>query len=361
MSLRPLLLLPCTALVLTACGSQASGQMSGPATTPPAATAAPAPAAVEPLKLSGSTDFPGYKGDFDHFAIDTAGGTLFLAGEESAELEVMDLESGAIKQRIKGFGVPHSLLFMADANELLVIDGEKPSKVFDVTTMKVKRSYPFKAGADSYGLDRSNGHIWLVTGGKDVPQKDSNLIEFDPKTGKKFVNVHFDADHVEAMAVEQDGPNLYINVTDKNYLAVIEKKTGKVLQQWKIKEAEQNAPLAFDEKNHRLFVVTRKPAMTVILNADTGATVASFTAPMRTDQVVWDEANRRVYVTGGEGFISVIEQDDADHYHEAAKIPSMAGAKTAILDVTLHHFWVAASPGETGAMGKVLRFDVAPR
>jgi hypothetical protein len=108
-------------------------------------------------------------------------------------------------------------------------------------------------------------------------------------------------------------------------------------------------------------VITRSPAKTVILNSETGATVASFTAPQRCDQVVWDEANRRVYVPGGEGYISVIEQDDPDHYREAAKITSMEGAKTAVLDAARNHLWVAASPGETGAMGKVLRFDVAPR
>jgi DNA-binding beta-propeller fold protein YncE len=346
----------CAALALTACGSKPA---SPPAPAPGVQPAAAAP--VAPLTLSGSTDFPGYKGDFDHFAIDAKDSRLFLAGEESAELEVMDLDSGALQQRMKGFGVPHSLLFMPDADELLVIDGEKPSQVFDAATLKVKRTYKLAAGADSFGFDSSSGHIWVVTGGKDVPQKDSNLTEIDPKTGKKLVNVHFDADHVEAMAIEQRGPQLYVNVTDKNYLAVIDKQSGKVQQQWTIKEAQENAPVAFDEKNHRLFVVTRKPGMLVVLNADTGTTVASFKAPERTDQVTWDEGNRRVYVTGGEGYISVIEQDDADHYREAARITSLPGAKTAILDSSHNHLWVAASPGESGALGKVLRYDVAPR
>ena len=77
--------------------------------------------------------------------------------------------------------------------------------------------------------------------------------------------------------------------------------------------------------------------------------------------MTWDESNRRVYVTGGEGYISVIEQDDADHYRETARVPSLPGAKTAILDPRYNHLWVAASPGETKAMGKVLRFDIIPR
>ena len=101
--------------------------------------------------------------------------------------------------------------------------------------------------------------------------------------------------------------------------------------------------------------------MLVVLNADTGATVASMKAPERTDQVVWDAANRRIYVTGGEGYTSVVEQDGPDSYREVAQIKTLPGAKTSILDSAHHRLWVAASPGETGDMAKLLWFDVTPR
>ena len=57
---------------------------------------ASATATRAPLTLAGSTDFPGYTGDFDHFAIATKSNRMFLAGEESAELEVMDLATGKL-------------------------------------------------------------------------------------------------------------------------------------------------------------------------------------------------------------------------------------------------------------------------
>ena len=314
-----------------------------------------------PLVLLGFTDLPGYTGDFDHFAIDTKDNTIFLAGEESAELEVFDRDTGALKARLKGWGVPHSVLYMPAANEILVIDGEKPSKVLDAATLKLKRRYALPAGADSIGYDSGTKHLWVVTGGKDVPQTDSNLIEIDPKTGKTFKRVHFNADHVEAMAVEQHGPRLFINVTDKNYLAVIDKASGEIVRRWTIKEAEQNAPIAYDEAAHRLFVVTRKPGKLVVLNADTGATVASFKAPERTDEVVWDASTRRAYVTGGEGYTSVVQQDGPDNYREIARVQTAPGAKTSIVDPGRHRLWMAASPGETGAIGKVLWYDTMPR
>ena len=143
-------------------------------------------------------------------------------------------------------------------------------------------------------------------------------------------------------------------------LDVIDKASGKIERSWPIKEAEQNAPLALDEITGRLFVVTRKPGKLLVLNSATGATVAAFKAPERTDQVTWDPANRQVYVTGGEGYISVVRQTDADHYAEVGRITSFPGAKTAILDPARHRLWVAVSPGDSGAMGKLVWYDIAP-
>ncbi len=346
------------ALALAGCAKSDGGNTM---TTGNAATDNMSDTANVPLKLAGSTDFPGYTGDFDHFAIDTKDNKVFVAGEEFHEVEVLDRNTGKLIKRIPGYGAPHSLLYMPDTNEMLVIDGEKPSTVLDAATLAVKRTYPLPAGSDSVGYDSSTKHLWVVTGGKDVPQKDSNLIEIDPATGKTIKSVHFDADHVEALAVEQNGPNIYINVTDKNYLAVVDKASGKVVKQWHIKEAEQNAPIVMDEATHRLFVITRKPGKTIVLNADTGATVAVFKAPERTDQVVWDAANRRAYVAGGEGYTSVIQQNGADSYKEIAQVKTLPSAKTAIVDAERSRLWIAASPGESGAMGKILWFDIVPR
>jgi DNA-binding beta-propeller fold protein YncE len=352
--MRLLLLSTCAALALAGCSKPE------PTATAQASSAAPETTSA-PLTLAGTTDLQGYTGDFDHFAIDSKHNQLFLAGEDGAALEVFDLTTGALKQQIKGYGAPHSPFPMPAADELLVIDGVKPSPVLDTATLKVKRSYALPAGSDSIGYDASANSLWVVTGGKDVPQKDSNLIAIDPTTGKTKSKIHFDADHVEAMAVEQNGPKLYINVTDKNYMAVIDKAQGKVVDQWKIKEAQQNAPLAFDEASHRLFVVTRAPGMLLVLNSDTGATVASFKTPERADQVVWDPDNHRVYVPGGEGYISVVQQDDPDHYREIAKVPSLPGAKTAVLSPSQHRLYVAASPGDTKALAKLMWFDIGAK
>lgn len=326
-------------------------------------SAAAVPAAIKPLTLAGSVDIPGYKGDFDHFAIDAAGDRLFLAGEEGKTLEIFRLSTGARIQTLTDqVEVPHSLLYMPAADELLVIDGGPGGpRVLDGKTYAIKRHYKMPAlGSDSVGYDEAANRLWVVSGGKDVPLPYSYLTEIDPATGKTFHNVRFDADHVEAMAIDPAGEKLWISVTDKNKTAIVDRKAGKIVGEWPVTEAQQNAPMAFDPTTRRLFIVTRKPGMLLVVNADTGKTVTSFTAPERTDQVVWDPVHRRVYVTGGAGYISVVQQVDADHYSETGRIPSAPGAKTAILTPDAKRLYVAASPGESGAMGKVMWFDVAP-
>ena len=319
-------------------------------------------AAPEPLKLVGKTDLAGYTGDFDHFAVDLAGNRLFLAAEDHGTLEVFDLKSGKHLKTVKeSIDTPHSIFYMPDKNRLLVTDsGESMTKVLDATTYKVVDTIKLVPGADSIGYDSSTKHLYVVTGGKDVKMNECFLAEIDPETGKHIGDLKFDSNHTEAMAVEQNGPHLYINVTDKNYLAVVDKATRSVVATWPIKEAEQNAPIAMDEPAHRLFVVTRKPGKLVVLNADTGASIASFTAPERTDEVIFDKANKRIYVLGGQGYIGVFQEDDPDHYRELARIPSGPGAKTGILVPQLNRLFVAQSPGEAKTGAAVLQFAVAP-
>jgi len=231
--------------------------------------------------------------------------------------------------------------------------------VIDASSHKVTGTIKLAApGADAMGYDSDRKRLYIVNGGRDAKMQETYLSVVDPVTLQRHGDLKFDTEKVEAMAIEGKGDKLYINVTGKNYMAVVDKVTLKVLATWPITEAEQNAPLAFDEPNKRLFVVTRKPGKLIVINADTGASIASFKAPERCDQVIWDAANRRIYALGGEGYIGVFQQNDADHYQELARVTSATGAKTGILVPELKRLYVAVSPGEAKTGAAILRYDI---
>jgi hypothetical protein len=329
-----------------------------------AAAPAPAPAAAgsagteAALVLEGRSELPGYSGDFDHFAVDLPGNRLFLAAEDHGTLEVFDLHSGKHLRSVGGFETPHSIFLIPRTQRLLITDGSDSIKLLDAATLAPAGRLELHPGADSIGFDGDSGHLYVVTGGKDVRLKESWLEEIDPVSLRKIGETHFDADHVEAMAVEQHGPHIYINITDRNRVAVIDKATRRIVTQWPVREAAQNALAQLDEANHRLFIVARDPGRFIVLNTEDGATIASFTAPKRVDAEIFDAENRRVYAPGGEGYIGVYAERDAGHFAELAHVPSAAGAKTAILVPELRRLYVAVSPGEGKTGGAIIWFAV---
>jgi hypothetical protein len=50
---------------------------------------------------------------------------------------------------------------------------------------------------------------------------------------------------------------------------------------------------------------------------------------------IWNEPTRkRIYITGGEGFVDVFQQLDPDHYTRIGHIPTAIGARTSIIWAT---------------------------
>jgi DNA-binding beta-propeller fold protein YncE len=310
------------------------------------------------LKPVGATDLPDISGDVDHLAIDTAGQRLFLAAEDNGTLRVINLKTGKLERTVKGFNTPHSILFVPDQNELYITDGSKAVQVLDATSFRVKSTIATTPGADSIGVDRANHLLFAVSGGKDVSMTHSVISKIDTHAGKLITEIPINAAHVEAMALEKSGTKMYVNVTDKNYLAVIDRSSGKTLAEWHIAEAKQNAPIAFDEANKRLFIVCRDPGKLVVLDSTNGHSIASFDTGARADEVVFDTKHHRIYVASGEGKIYAYEEVDPDHYKALDPIESAPGAKTAILYPDCSRLYVAVSPGEGKTGAKVLAYAV---
>ena len=319
--------------------------------------------AADSLTLAGRTELPGYTGDFDHFGYDANSNRLWLAAEDHRTLDVFDLRTLKLLKSLDGVvDTPHAVHYAAAGNRLVVTDsGGEPAvtKLIDPKTYKVAGTLKLAApGADEMGYDKSTNRLYIVNGGRDAKMKETYLSAIDPVTLKHYGDLKFDTDKIEAMVIEQNGDKLYLNVTGKNYIAVVDKREMKVLETFPIKDAEQNAPMAFDESTRRLFVITRKPSKLLVIDASNGATVASFVMPARVNQVIWDAVTKRVFVLAGEGFIGIVQQKGADQYEELPRVATTIGAKTGILVPELRRIYVAVSPGEAKTGAAILRYDI---
>ena len=132
--------------------------------------------------------------------------------------------------------------------------------------------------------------------------------------------------HPESFQLEQSGPNIFVNLPDSKQIAVVNRKTG-VISHWAL-TLEANFPMALDEADHRLFIATRSPARMAVFDTNSGHLITALPCPQDSDDLYYDSARRRIYVSGGEGYIGVFQQKDADSYALLAKIPSAVGART---------------------------------
>ncbi|MDQ6646605.1 MAG: hypothetical protein M3Y93_05130 [Pseudomonadota bacterium] len=302
---------------------------------------------------------PGYTGDFDHFGIDLKGNRLLLAAEDHGTVELFNLKTGVHQRTLTGFQTPHAFIYLPEHNRLIVTDsGKGMTKILDATTLKIVGKITLEPGADSATYDASTGHLYIVTGGKDVGMKNCFLNEVDPLTGHVYAKLKFDSDHTEAVKAEQHGNRLFVNVADHNEVAVVDKKTLKVIANWPLTGAQTNLTMALDEADHRLFVGTRNPSKLFVLDTDTGATIAKFDAPATSDGLFYDSARKRVYVPGGDGYLGVFQQVTANLYAARPWIHSASGAKSGLVVPELDRMYLAASPGEHGKGGEIIWFKL---
>jgi len=151
----------------------------------------------------------------------------------------------------------------------------------------------------------------------------------DATTNQRLDEVYKTGAHPESYQMEKSGPNLFVNLEDLKQIGVIDRTTKK-LTKWELPpKFEQNFPMALDESDHRLMVVTRTPPRLVVYDTSSGKVVATQPCVADVDDLYYDANHKRVYIPGGQGFIDVFQQKDADHYERIARIPTVIGARTA--------------------------------
>ncbi len=158
--------------------------------------------------------------------------------------------------------------------------------------------------------------------------------------GNKGGEIKLDA-HPESFQLEKDSPRIYVNLPKSRKIAVLDRETRAIVATWPVGMTLANYPMALDQTDHRLFVISRFPARLLIFDTTTGKTVQRLPAVGDCDDVFYDQARKRIYASGGEGAISVFEQQDPDHYKESARIATVKGARTSFFSPELDRLFLA--------------------
>jgi DNA-binding beta-propeller fold protein YncE len=125
---------------------------------------------------------------------------------------------------------------------------------------------------------------------------------------------------------------------------------------WPLAGAAANYPMALDAAGHRLFVGCRRPARVLIYDTTTGKPAGSIETVGDTDDMFYDAATGRLYVSGGEGFIDVLDARQSALTH-VARVPGAAGGRTSLFVAEQHRFYLAV-PHRGAQKAEIRVYDV---
>jgi len=307
---------------------------------------------AQSIKLERTIPLPKVNGRIDHLAADIPGRRLFVSALGNNTVEVVDLAAGTVSHTISVLKEPQGLFYWPDTNRLYVANGSDGHvRVYDGTSFAQIHEYDLSGDADNIRFDPESKEIFVGYGTGAIGVLNGDL---HARVGEVMLDAH-----PESFQLEKQGPRLFVNVPEEGHIAVIDRRTSTVKAKWPITTAKSNFPMALDETGHRLFVGCRKPARLLVLDTATGKEVASLDIIGDTDDLFYDPQSKRIYISGGAGSVSIVQQKDPDRYEVAATIPTAPGARTSLFVPELKRLFVA-QPHRGKQESAVLVFAVSP-
>ncbi len=281
----------------------------------------PAPSSESaPLVLAARIPLKNVTGRMDHFTMDRKHNRVIVSALGNDTVEVVGMFGQRQIQTIPGQDGPQGVQYVQEFDKLFVANDDGKVNIYDGTSYKSIDVIDFQDGADNLRYDEAEKRVYVGYG-------DGAIGMIDAKTNQRLSGDFKLDEHPESFQLETKGPRIFVNLPVASVVGVIDRRTG-TMTRWPYTGAKTNFAMALDEDSHRLFVNFRNPSRLVVFNTDSGTVVATLPVVTDCDDIYYDAARKRIYLTGAEGFIDVIRQVDPNKYVALARIPTFPGART---------------------------------
>lgn len=304
---------------------------------------ASAPAATLPLAVEAKIALPDTGGRIDHMAIDLARKHLFVAELGNGTLDVVDLSGRAVIHRVTGLNEPQGVAYEPRSDLLAVAcGGDGTVRLYAASDFSPRGVVRLGEDADNVRLDARNGHLVVGYGS-------GALAVIDPVKAVKLADIAMPG-HPESFRLS--GSKVFVNVPDAGQIVLADIDTGKLAGNWRPQNLASNFPLMLDNAGHAA-VVFRSPARLVLLDAASGVVAAGADTCGDADDLFFDAARTRFYVSCGSGAVDVFASDKSG-LHMMARVQTASGARTSLFVPELDRLFVAQRAGLLGSQASLL-------
>jgi DNA-binding beta-propeller fold protein YncE len=273
------------------------------------------------------------QGSWDYLTVDEAARRLYVS--HGTQVEVLDVDSGAIVGKIENTLGVHGIAIAPDIGRGFVSDGQSSTvTIFDLKTLKTVAEVPAGKKPDAIIYDPATSRVFAFNGGS------NSATVIEAKDGKVAGTIDLGGGPEFAAA---DGNGfVYDNLEDESLVLKINSRTLKVEQRWPTAPCASPSSMAMDRTNRRLFLGCRSKVMAV-MNADTGKVITTLPIGDHVDATAFDTDTRLIFNSNGEGTVTVIRQESPDKYSVAETVKTLPRAKTSALDPKTHQLFLSTA------------------
>ena len=170
-----------------------------------------------------------------------------------------------------------------------------------------------------------------------------NISIIDPIKNKLIDSIYIGGNKLETIVSDEKGL-LFINLEDKNQIAVVDLKNNKLKDLWSLAPYEEPTGLALDKSSKRLFCSCNKTL--VIIDATNGKIIEHLEIGSGTDGVAFDPKSKLIFTSNGEGSMSIIKEVSKNKYEVIETIKTLKGARTISLDESTQNIYLPTAEFE---------------
>ena len=265
----------------------------------------------------------GGEGGWDYVTVDASTHRLFVT--RTTHTMVIDAESGKVLGDIPGQKKAHGVALVPSLQRGFITDGGGSIVIFDLKSYAILGTLTTLVDSDGIIYDAHQNRVLAVSG--DGGALMTFKPDIDAKSGKIEAPIMLGG-APEFLATDGQG-KVYINLEDKDVVAVVDLSTRKVVARWPVAPGGSPVGMSMDAGKHRLFIGCRKPQKLIVMSTQDGKVEASLPIGAGVDATA---------AHGGEAFAScrdgslVVAGEKAGKMEVVSVVKTPMGARTMGLD-----------------------------
>jgi DNA-binding beta-propeller fold protein YncE len=277
----------------------------------------------------------GGPGSWDYLTVDSTAPRLFISRAD--RVLVMSTRDGSLLATIANTDGVHGIALAPDLGQGFTSNGRADTvTVFDLKTLKTTMTIAVGGhNPDAIVYDKASKHIYTFNG------RSQDISVIDPLKGTLITTLA--AGGKPEFAAADGAGRIFFNIEDTSQIGAIDSSANRRYATWSLPNCEEPTGLALDAAHKRLFSTCANGVLSVT-DALSGKQVAQVPIGKGPDAAAFDVERGLLFSSNGQdGTLTVIHEDDPDHYSVIANVVTQKSARTMALDAKTHLVYLTAA------------------